>query len=157
LPYVLFLGIIPAVVILAIKVQAPKRIWRLALALGAIGVLAAWSIVTSFTMLWYDRHASRMGSKILPWSYVVNVARHFDRVAMDNREQVLLPDAYFVTAPSATKDVVVLSLERPPAQTVFPPLGMRGRQTRLLPATISRFSLPVWRVRRILSRPQPVS
>ena len=74
----------------------------------AIGVLAAWSIVTSFTMLWYDRHASRMGSKILPWSYVVNVARHFKRVAMDNREQALLPDAYFVTAPTAPKDVVVL-------------------------------------------------
>ena len=43
LPYVLFLRIIPAVLVLIIRVQAPKRIWRPALALGAIGVLAAWN------------------------------------------------------------------------------------------------------------------
>lgn len=140
LPYVLFLGIIPAVLVLAIKVQAPKRIWRLALALGAIGVLAAWSIVTSFTMLWYDRHASRMGSKILPWSYVVNVARHFDRVAMDNREQVLLPDAYFVTAPSAPKDVVVLVIGEAARADRFSALGY-ARETNPFTA---RYDLAVF-------------
>ena len=91
-----------------IRVQGPKRIWRFALMLEAIGLLAAWIAITSFTMLWYDRHASRMGSKIPPWSCIVNHGWHFNRVAMDNCEQVLLPDAYFITAHIARKDVMVL-------------------------------------------------
>ena len=122
-PYVLFLGIVPALLVLKVKVRGPARIWRLAFAVGAIGLLAAWIALTSFTMLWYDRHASRMGSKILPWSYIVNVARHFNRVAMNNREQVLLPDAQFITAPTARKDVVVLVIGEAARADRFSALG----------------------------------
>ena len=139
--YVLFLGIIPAALVLKIRVRGPARIWRFAFAFGAIGLLAAWIAVTSFTMLWYDRHASRMGSKILPWSYIINVARHFNRVAMDNRAQVLLPDAQFITAPTARKDVVVLVIGEAARADRFSALGY-SRETNPFTASYNLTVFP---------------
>ena len=33
----------------------------------------------SFTWLWIDQHASRVGAQLLPWSYLINTARHLDQ------------------------------------------------------------------------------
>ena len=127
-PYVLFLGLIPALLIMLVGVRAPRRIWRLAGAVGSISVLAIWMMATSFTVLWYDKHASRMGSKILPWSYIVNTGRHFNRAAMDNRTQVLLPEARFIAESSSSKDVVILVIGEAARADRFSALGY-GRDT----------------------------
>ena len=87
-----FLGLVPAFIVLAINLDVPKRVWRFGYGIGSILILAIWIMMTSFTMLWYDSHASRMGGKILPWSYIINTARYFNRSALDIRDQTLLPD-----------------------------------------------------------------
>jgi lipid A ethanolaminephosphotransferase len=122
-PYVLFLGLIPALFIMLVGVRVPRRIWCLAGVVGSISVLVVWIMATSFTVLWYDKHASRMGSKILPWSYIVNTGRHFNRAAMDNRTQVLLPDAHFIAESFSSKDVVVLVIGEAARADRFSALG----------------------------------
>ena len=122
-PYVVFLGLIPALFIMLVGVRAPRRIWRLAGSVGSISVLVVWIMATSFTVLWYDKHASRMGSKILPWSYIVNTGRHFNRATMDNRTQVLLPNARFIAESSSSKDVVVLVIGEAARADRFSALG----------------------------------
>ncbi len=108
LPYLLLLGVLPAAVILFAPVRKPHWYWRVLFAVGAIGALAGWMFVTSTTWLWYDQHAKRLGSKVLPWSYVINTARHFNRLALENRDQINLPDAVFDPVTPARKQIVVL-------------------------------------------------
>ena len=50
-PYVLFLGLLPALLILLVRVRAPRRIWRLVCAVGSIAVLVLWIVSTSFLSL----------------------------------------------------------------------------------------------------------
>ncbi len=108
LPYLLLMGVLPAAIILITPVRKPRWYWRILFAIGAIGALAGWMFVTSTTWLWYDKHAKRLGGKVLPWSYVINTARHFNRLALENREQILLPDAVFDPVPPPRKQIVVL-------------------------------------------------
>ena len=120
-----FLGLVPAFVVLTINLDVPKRVWRFGYGIGSILILAIWIMMTSFTMLWYDSHASRMGGKILPWSYIVNTARYFNRSALDNREQTLLPDGYFLSERPTKKEVVVLVLGEAARADNFSLLGYK--------------------------------
>lgn len=122
---IFFLGLVPAFFVLAINLDVPKRVWRFGYGLASILILAIWIMMTSFTMLWYDSHASRMGGKILPWSYIVNTIRYFNRSAMDNREQTLLPDGYFLSEKPAKKEVVVLVLGEAARADNFSLLGYK--------------------------------
>jgi len=108
LPYLLLAGVVPAILILITRLRKPRWYWRLLYPVVSLLALAGWLFATSTTWLWYDKHASRMGGKVLPWSYVINTARHFNRLALENREQILLPDATFDPAKPARKQIVVL-------------------------------------------------
>jgi lipid A ethanolaminephosphotransferase len=141
-PYVLFLGLLPALLILLVRVRAPRRIWRLVCAVGSIAVLVLWIVSTSFTVLWYDKHASRMGSKILPWSYIVNTGRYFNRMAMENREQVLLPKARFIAENSSKKDVVILVIGEAARADRFSALGY-ARDTNVFTADQNLVAFPI--------------
>lgn len=107
LPFLFVMGVIPSWFILVMPVRRPHRIWRVGGAAVSLVVLVGFLFATSFTWLWYDQNATRLGSKILPWSYVVNTARHFNKEALRNRDVVLLPDATF-EGPVAAKEIVVL-------------------------------------------------
>ena len=141
-PYVVFLGLIPALFIMLVGVRAPRRIWRLAGSVGSIAVLLLWIMATSFMVLWYDKHASRMGSKILPWSYIVNTGRHFNRATMDNRTQVLLPEPSFIAESSSSKDVVVLVVGEAARADQFSVLGYR-RNTNRFTASQNLAAFPI--------------
>ena len=106
--FLLGLGLLPATFICLLRVSAPKRLWRMAYAICATGILTLWLAVTSYTFLWYDQHATQMGSKVLPWSYIVNTARHFNSVAMNGRKQILLPNATFIHDSPVQKEIVIL-------------------------------------------------
>lgn len=108
LPYLMFLGVLPTVLIWWTKVYRSTWIRRALSSVAVFVSLLAWLFATSATWLWYDQHATELGSKILPWSYVVNTARYYNREALDEREQVLLPDAAFETDSPKRKMVVVL-------------------------------------------------
>ena len=142
LPYLAGLGLLPAWVFWRVEVRAPKRVLRLLAALGSFGLLVAWLLVTSTTWLWYDQHASRMGSKILPWSYVINTARHYNKRYLNEREQVLLPPARFAEPLPARKQIVVLVIGEAARAANFTLYGY-GRETNTYTKDSGLFALPV--------------
>lgn len=142
LPYLLLMGLLPAVIILITPVRKPRWYWRIALAVGAIGALGGWMFVTSTTWLWYDQHAKRLGAKVLPWSYVINTARHFNKLALENREQINLPDAVFEPATPARKQIVVLIIGEAARADSFSLYGY-GRDTNPFTSEQGIIALPV--------------
>ena len=54
---------------------------------------------------WIDRHATKLGSLLMPWSYTVNSIRFYNAEKKRNRKAIPLPDAK-ITTPG--KDVCVL-------------------------------------------------
>jgi len=108
LPYLILLGVIPTLLIWSTKVSRPRRFWRFGAGAVSLVVLFGWLFATSHTWFWYDQNATRMGSKILPWSYIINTARHYNQDALKNRDQVLLPLATFDEGTPTRKEIVVL-------------------------------------------------
>ena len=103
--YVLFLGVIPAVYLFVRKFEygSFKRCMTnigIALLVTLVGVVAN---VTNFT--WIDKHSTELGSMLMPWSYIVNTVRYYNKVQKANRKEIKLPDA---TISSNDKELFVL-------------------------------------------------
>lgn len=103
--YIVLLGIIPCVYIFYQHVDYGK--WRnffrnTGISLGAVIALA---LLNMTNWPWIDRHASVMGSMILPWSYTINTIRWHNGERQRNQQEILLPDAVIN---SDSKDVCVL-------------------------------------------------
>jgi lipid A ethanolaminephosphotransferase len=100
------LAVLPSLLIARLRIRKPRWYVRLG---GAALVLVVWAFATATTWLWFDKHASRLGARVLPWAYSVNTARYFDQAALAGRDQTLLPDARFLApVPAGQKDIVVL-------------------------------------------------
>ena len=103
--YALFLGILPAILLLRKKVDygSTRRFLRnFGLSLLVIVSIVASNYKSTF---WIDRHAPIIGSKLMPWSYIINSIRHFNHQRKTNQKEIILPDAEIV---SDSKDIVVL-------------------------------------------------
>jgi lipid A ethanolaminephosphotransferase len=140
--YLLALGILPTFFIWWIKVRRSTWLLRLLGSLVSFVVLVTWLYMSSSTWLWYDQHASRMGSKILPWSYVVNTARHFNKIALDDRDQTLLPNAVFDDVTPMRKAIVVLVIGEATRAESFSHYGY-ARDTNEFTKTTSMTALPI--------------
>jgi lipid A ethanolaminephosphotransferase len=109
LAQILFLAVLPSILILRVKIIKPRWYAQMGVVILAFAALISWAYATAFTWLWFDKHASRLGGRVLPWAYIVNTARYFDQAALAARDQVLLPDATFLApVPEGQKDIVVL-------------------------------------------------
>ncbi len=106
--YIAGLGVLPSVFILGAKIRMVRWFWRLLAAFGALAAFAAWYFAFSFTWLWFDRYASSLGGKVLPWSYIINSGRYAARALLDNRVQVDLPDAVFIDDDGESREFVIL-------------------------------------------------
>lgn len=95
--YIIFLGVVPAVYVLCRRVNYGS--WRsLGRSVGAsLLSIILLAVVNINNVLWIDRHATKIGALIMPWSYIANTARHFHKQKMLNREEIQLPDAVFST------------------------------------------------------------
>ena len=102
--YVAVLGVLPALAIAATRVRRPGIVKQLAFTLSVAVAGAGWLYANSASWLWIDKHASRLGSLVLPWSYVINAARYQSALANASREQVPLPAATHVD----DSDVIVV-------------------------------------------------
>lgn len=103
--YVLFLGVLPCVYLFVRKFEYGnfKRCMTnigIALLVTLMGVVAN---VTNFT--WIDKHSTELGSMLMPWSYIVNTVRYYNKVQKANRKEIKLPDA---TISSNDKELFVL-------------------------------------------------
>jgi len=103
--YLIFLGIIPSVVLLKIKVKYTNfKRFGVQVALTLVFILAL-IYANSTNWLWIDKNSKKLGALVMPWSYVVNTSRYYHSKNKKNKEQILLPDA---TVTDSTKSVVVL-------------------------------------------------
>lgn len=129
--YALLLGVLPAVLLLRKKINYGKvgrSILNLFVTLLLIiGVL--WS--NSSNIFWIDRHAPIMGSKLMPWSYVVNSIRYYNHWKKINQKEIILPDAEFV---SDSKDICVLIIGESARSQNFSLYGYKRNTNPLMAA-----------------------
>lgn len=103
--YILFLGIPPCIYLFAKKINYSKT-WHFLcniLVSLLIAVLVLFANVRN--ILWIDQSATLLGGRLLPWSYIINTARHIVIVMESNKKEIILPDAKITTD---SKDVCIL-------------------------------------------------
>lgn len=136
--YLLFLGIIPCVYIFMRRIDygRTKRFFaNIGISLGLVIVIA---LVNIQNWPWIDRHATQLGSLLMPWSYTVNSVRFYNAEKKRNRKAIPLPDAKIVTD---SKDVCVLIIGESARRENFSLYGY-GRQTNPLLEKDSVTALP---------------
>ncbi len=102
--YIIFLGILPGVMLLLKKIEygSVKRLGaNVGIALSTI-LLTVGCNMKNFT--WIDKQAPVLGSRLMPWSYIVNSFRYHSYWKKINQKETMLPDATF----NDSKDIVVL-------------------------------------------------
>lgn len=102
--YMLFLGILPSVMLFLKKIRygSLKRLGaNVGIALATI-LLTVGCNMKNFT--WIDKQAPVLGSRLMPWSYIVNSFRYHSYWKKINQKETMLPDATF----NDSKDIVVL-------------------------------------------------
>lgn len=103
--YVVLLGILPAIYIVTRKIdyKTLKIFGKNSGIAFAVMLAVVAANINNFT--WIDRHATKLGSLLMPWSYTVNTIRYYNSVKERNRKEIKLPD---IVSQTDSKDVVVL-------------------------------------------------
>ena len=103
--YVIVLGVIPGIYILTRRIEYGR--FKQFLTNSGIALLFALlgAIINMQNFTWVDRHAPKVGSLLMPWSYVVNTVRYHNHVRKTNQKEIKLPDAKIATD---EKDVCIL-------------------------------------------------
>ena len=141
LQVLIFAGI-PAFVIYRMDIVKPSWSLRVGSLMVAAITMVSWIYIISFTWLWFDQHLSRLGGRILPWSYVVNTIRYIDQAALAQREQVLLPKASFThRLADGERDIVVLVIGEAARAQNFSYYGYH-RDTNAFTRETSMLALP---------------
>lgn len=103
--YLLFLGILPCVYLFVRRIDY-GRVRKYLMNIGiALLVTLAGVVANVMNFTWIDRHATELGSMLMPWSYIVNTIRYYNHQYNANRKEIMLPDAQITTT---DKEVFVL-------------------------------------------------
>jgi lipid A ethanolaminephosphotransferase len=103
--YLLFLGILPSIYILKVKLTSvPLKKFLVTVALSLVFILAL-AFANASNWLWIDKNSKTLGGLAMPWSYSVNTALFYIHKHKQNEKEMLLPDA---TIKDTQKSVVVL-------------------------------------------------
>lgn len=103
--YVLMLGIVPSVLLCRKKIDYGS-IRQFLLNVGISLAIVLGVVGSNYkNTFWIDRHASIIGSKLMPWSYIVNSVRYYSHWKRANQKEIQLPDAEAI---SDSKDICVL-------------------------------------------------
>lgn len=94
----------------------------------ALALSLAVALINMQNWPWIDRHAPKIGSLIMPWSYVVNSVRYYNSERKRNRKEIPLPDARIATD---SRDVCVLVIGESARRANFSLYGY-GRPTNPL-------------------------
>lgn len=103
--YLLLLGLVPGFAITRLTITRKSRIKSLYFLIVTVLIGSLWIYANAKSWLWIDKHAKQFGGLVLPWSYIINSARHFDRSSKPNQTQLLLPDLKII---DPDKTVVIL-------------------------------------------------
>lgn len=107
--WVVPLGVLPALLVIVTPLSLPRYVWRPLIPVGAMIGIMAVALTFSITWPWFDANAKRIGARVLPWAYIANSARYFEKRARENLEIVALPNAFFARElPEGRRQIVVL-------------------------------------------------
>jgi len=105
--YLFFLGILPTIILFKLQYTRSKIgafllqfFFPLLLLIAVVG-----ANYFSPNVLWIDKNSKYVGSYVMPWSYVINSIRYYNKKQKENEKQTLLPDAKIA---NNDKSVVVL-------------------------------------------------
>lgn len=103
--YILFLGIIPSILFIRIKIEKIKlKVFFKNIGIS-LGLMILFVLANASNVLWVDKHAKVIGGLAMPWSYTANIPRYFIHKFQENEKEILLPDAVIT---NKEKSVVVL-------------------------------------------------
>lgn len=105
--YLIALGLIPSSIVSRLRLRPTPFARRLILPAVTAIVALLWLYGTASTWLWIDQHAKQLGGKVLPWSYLVNGARHLAGAAAP-QQRAQLPPVTEEQPGSQARRVVVL-------------------------------------------------
>lgn len=126
--YILFLGVIPCIYIFVRRIDYGKTKHFLSRTGLSLGMAVLIALVNIQNWPWIDRHATQLGSLIMPWSYTINSIRFYSKEKKRNRKEIPLPDAKIITD---SKDVLVLIIGESARRENFSLYGY-GRRTNPL-------------------------
>lgn len=127
--YIIFLGILPCIYILTRKINYGNfKNFSVNFGISLLIVLSCvLANVKNFT--WVDRHATQVGSMLMPWSYIVNTIRYNNRISQKNRKEIKLPDARIARS---GKDVCILIIGESARRDHFSLYGYKRETNPLL-------------------------
>lgn len=129
--YIILLGVPPCVYLFSRKINygSLKRfLVNFAISLGVIiGVLVG----NRHNVIWIDYNVTVLGSKIMPWSYVINSFRYYSHWKMMNQKEIILPDAVITTD---SQDICVLIIGESARSRNFSLYGYERNTNPLLAA-----------------------
>lgn len=102
--YLLVFAVIPIWLVLKCQIKKASRLRLVFHAFISLLISLVFIYANASTSLWIDKHASKLGSRVLPWSYLINLAKFQIAENAVPQVQQLLPAANF----SSDKSVVVL-------------------------------------------------
>jgi len=103
--YLLFLGILPSIYIIKVKLTSvPLKKFLITAGLGFAFILIL-AFANASNWLWIDKNSKTLGGLAMPWSYSVNTSLFYIHKHQKNEQEILLPDA---TIKDTKKSVVVL-------------------------------------------------
>jgi lipid A ethanolaminephosphotransferase len=130
-------GILPGILIYKVKitkVKIPRFFTQIGLTLL---FLVAFIFVNSSKTLWMDKHSKTLGGLAMPWSYVINTNRFFYHKSLENKQEILLPNA---TVTDTNKSVVVLVIGESARSQNFSLYGYGKNTNPLLSKTSNVYS-----------------
>lgn len=105
--YAVFLGFLPAFLILKIRIKKTKFLKKLLVFAFSFVFVLIYGFATSFLWPWIDKNAKNIGGLILPWSYVINSVRYAVQ-ALPQREILPLSALNFKDANKSQIVVLVI-------------------------------------------------
>lgn len=106
--YLLGFGLLPGGMAQRWRLRAVPR-WHMAVAVLTLPSACVLLIyLLSSTWLWIDQHAGAVGARMLPWSYVINTARHLQQQAGARQTFEPLPAAQPAALVAGRRQVAVL-------------------------------------------------
>jgi len=103
--YLLVLGVLPCWLLTRVRIRQTPRLHLAAMAFAGLLITVGWGYLAASSWLWIDQNAKRLGGMVMPWSYVINMARYEVPRLMASSVPVSLPPATFS---SNEKTVVIL-------------------------------------------------
>ena len=135
--YLLFLGIIPSILIIRIKIINESFKKKLVTFLLALIFIVSLVFVNSSNWLWIDKHSTKLGALTMPWSYVANTSRFYIHKSQENKKEILLPDA---TIKDTEKSIAVLVIGESARSENFSLYGYKKNTNPLLSKTKNVYS-----------------